>query len=52
MNIMLLNSIAKKGNGIIDSRILMSNVPKNVINNSFEDYRESLSNGLYKLRVV
>ena len=47
-----MDCIAKKGNGIIDSRILMSNVPKDVINNSFEDYRESLSNRLYKLRVV
>ena len=33
--------LAKKGIGIIDSRIWLSNFPKDVINTSFEDYRGS-----------
>ena len=47
-----VDCIAKKGNGIIDSRIWMSNFPKDVTNISFEDYCGSLSNRLCKLRAV
>ena len=39
----------KKGISIINSRIWMSNFPKDVTNISFEDYCSFLSNRLYKL---
>ena len=44
--------ISKKGIGIIDLRILLSNFPKDITNISFEDYNGSLFNCLYKLSVV
>ena len=44
--------ITKKDISIIDSRIWMSNFSKDVTNISFQDYCNTLSNRLCKLRVV
>ena len=48
----IADCITKKDISIIDSRIWMSNFPKDVTNISFEDYYGFLSNRLCKLRVV